>query len=102
MTKLVGDISSERQPTMLGHVLTRPQDDFTRYVTCDQNLGRPYHVYKRTGHPRDNWVTDNLQRLQDKFGTTVITTLLEVLTMRVCHTQRPSKTLQLHMSFYFL
>ena len=68
ITKLVGDIILERQMTLLGHVLRRDTDHLMRQVTCDEQLKRPYQLYKKTGHPRSNWTEDNLIRAHAKYG----------------------------------
>jgi len=62
-TKLVGDLILERQERLLGHILRLDQHDLMRKVTCDENLQRPYQLYKRTGGPRSNWYEDNLNRV---------------------------------------
>ena len=66
-TKLVGDIILDRQMTLLGHVLRLPTSHIMRQVSCNENLRRPHQIYKRTGYPRYNWVTDNLQRAHTLF-----------------------------------
>jgi hypothetical protein len=67
-TKLVGDLILERQLTLLGHVLRRDQSNLMRKVTCDEQLRRPYQLYKKTGHPRTNWTDDNILRAHNLHG----------------------------------
>ncbi len=52
----------ETQMTLLGHVLRRNQSNLMRKVTCNENLRRPYQLYKNMEHPRSSWTDDNLQR----------------------------------------
>ena len=49
--RLVGDIILDRQKTLLGHLLRRDDSDLMRHVAFDENLKRPYQLYKKTGHP---------------------------------------------------
>ena len=67
-TKLVGDLILERQMTLLGHVLRLDSNHLMRSVAFDDNLKRPQQIYKKTGHPRDSWVGDNLQRAHTIYG----------------------------------
>ena len=67
-TKLVGDLILERQDILLGHILRLDSTDLMRKVTCDDQLRRPYQLYKRTGAPRTNWYDDNLNRVFNKHG----------------------------------
>ena len=65
-TKLVGDLILERQEKLLGHILRLDHSDLMRKVTCDENLRRPFQLYKRTGGPRSNWYEDNLNRVYQR------------------------------------
>ena len=38
-----------------------------RHVTCNEQLRRPYQLYKHTGAPRSNWYEDNMNRTYAKF-----------------------------------
>jgi len=67
-TKLVGDLILERQETLLGHVLRLEDNDLMRTVTCNNQLRRPYQLYKRTGATRLNWFDDNINRVFNKFN----------------------------------
>ena len=58
---MVGDIIEDRQQVMLGHVLRRPMTGIVRRVTCNEQLVRPFKLYKRPGAPRSHWLEDNLQ-----------------------------------------
>jgi len=68
-TKLVGDLILERQETLLGHILRLDHTDLMRKVTCDEQLRRPYQLYKRVGGPRSNWYDDNLNRVFKKLDS---------------------------------
>ena len=53
---------------MLGHVLRLDTSNLMRKVTCNEQLRRPYQLYKRTGHPRSSWYDDNIDRVYNKFS----------------------------------
>ena len=69
-TKLVGDLILERQELLLGHMLRLDTSNFMQHVTCNEQLRRPYQLYKRTGAPRTNWFDDNMNRVYAKISNT--------------------------------
>ena len=58
----------DRQLTLMGHILRRPENHIMYRVTCNERLVRPQQLYKRTGQPRKHWFEDNIERIHANFG----------------------------------
>ena len=61
----------DRQLTLMGHILRRPEDHIMHRVTCNAQLTRPQQLYKRSGQPRKHWFEDNIERVHANYGVGV-------------------------------